>query len=776
MKKAKLYFFILIGLFFFSIIPLNSIFFTEKEFKPLKDGQETLKTAESGGGYIMDDTATFNWIDITQTGINMTQISDSNDNYQTLYFSSHGWSFEFYETFYDKLYVSTEGWISFSGDGWVGSEIWQIPSLEDRNNDAAVLLSDWQLDPSVGGNIYYEFRGSSPNRYLVIQYHQIHTESGQVLGDFEAIFYEDGTIKFQYLNVYDVTNNYDLCIGLDHGDSVNYNKYDAPELPINKLAIEFLFNQMEEVKFDLAEIEGEEYQWITTQINYDQIKIFLGNNWEQLFGFYTEPKRGLKIKKFVSSITEYSETNEINYYYWDWIDRRLKFSDTATINDALTYKKDPADYNKKHNLTHILPFVIPTPVDAFMGQANLTNNYKVWFDDWKNLTHVEFNVGKHIDGHWLNLNIKGYYTIQGVLERMEFTHWNETTSKDTTVLIMESFDESYLRQFKLKLYKLMDYKWRVDEINTSELEFVFGEDWEQIFGLPANPQLNEKMQIKVDDIKETRDKWEIYYSIWDWQRSESFAGTGDQNKTMEYFKDPFNYKEVHLLPDVFPPFIPSPSKTYLPAAYLNRTIYRDIDFEEYDNSSHLRTWIRQNINGREFELNMFAGYNLDGVRFYLDLKLRDHETNDETVLLRLHLFDYDDRPPDLWVERPNSHERFGTTPPNFTLYVEDQHLEDIWYSLDGGQTNILCERSGQVKEELWTRLEDGEVTITFYANDQFYRKSTVEVRIIKDSSMSRSNEFDIFQSIPGYDITVLIAFLSIGAVLITWRIKKNKQS
>ncbi|TXT59097.1 MAG: hypothetical protein BAJALOKI2v1_250003 [Promethearchaeota archaeon] len=776
MKKARIYFILLIGLFIISVIPLNSTILPKNVSNEEKTDLESLQTSESGAGYIMDDSANFNWIDITATGNNMTQISDNDNYYQTVYFSSYGWSFEFYETYYDKVYVSTEGWMSFSGDGWEGSEIWEIPNSNDENNDAAVLLSDWRLDPSMGGNIYYEFRGSSPNRYLVIEYHQIHTEYGELIGDFEAIFYENGTIKFQYLSISDAIDKWDYCIGLDHGDSVNYNDYDVPEMPINNLAIEFRFDQMEEVNFKLGNLEGKEYSWITTQIDLEKITYFLGDDWEQKMGFQSLPKRGFKIKKSVESITEYADNNTVKYSYWDWIDRRIDFSANPSYNDTLSYKKDPQNYDREHNLTNILPFVLPIPPKVYISQANLTNNYYADFEQWRNLTQVQYHIGRNVNGSWNSFDLRGYYDNNGVLNFMEFKHYNSTVDEETTAFQMETFDDDYIEKFNLKLYEIMDYKWEVEMIDEAELNSILGSDWENMFGLPPNPGLNDKLQIKVREVSEDKEKWDVNYEMWDWQRSDNFGGSSYQNRTLSYLKDPFTYKEEHLLKNRFPVFIPNPCETYLSSAYLDRKFYSSISYDEYSNQTFLRSWQHRNISGREINLDFNGDYNPEGVRTYFSIYVYDYQTQNSSDIFRLNLYNYDDQPPDIYVNRPHSYEEFGTTPPNFSLDVQDQYLDEIWYSLDGGKTNIECDTEDQIKKEIWTLLEDGEINITFYATDKFNRKSKEKVVVIKDASISRSNEFDIFQSIPGYNITILISFLSAGTVFIVWRIKKNKGS
>ena len=60
------------------------------------DGLNT--SSESGGGYIMNTFAEYSWIEINETGVVMSMISDSDWYIESISFDS--WSFTFYETDY----------------------------------------------------------------------------------------------------------------------------------------------------------------------------------------------------------------------------------------------------------------------------------------------------------------------------------------------------------------------------------------------------------------------------------------------------------------------------------------------------------------------------------------------------------------------------------------------------------------------------------------------------------------------------------------------------
>ncbi|MFX1443374.1 MAG: hypothetical protein ACFFHV_08175, partial [Promethearchaeota archaeon] len=163
----------------------------------------------------MDSDALFSWIEINQTGTRLNDISNGDDESEPISFSS--WSFPFYEKDYSTIYVSSNGWMTFSDLSDAEKLCDPIPSLEQQNIDCVSLLSV-DLDPSLNGDVFYNFSGTIPNRYLIIEFYNVSHKNSNLVGSFEVIFYENGTIIFQYKELRYLDN---YIIGLDHGDGVN---------------------------------------------------------------------------------------------------------------------------------------------------------------------------------------------------------------------------------------------------------------------------------------------------------------------------------------------------------------------------------------------------------------------------------------------------------------------------------------------------------------------------------------------------------------------------
>ncbi|MFX1481380.1 MAG: hypothetical protein ACFFCI_25150, partial [Promethearchaeota archaeon] len=201
--------------------------------------------------YTMDTNADYNWYEIIRDGTHMTWLSNEDDGAENITFIGQGWNFTFYDTEYSYINVSSNGWMSFTNLGDTDEWIDDIPSNIPENQDCVSLLCT-DIDLDEGGDVYYYFGGSSPNRYLIIEYYRAHEGfTSDLIGDFEVIFYESGNIKFQYKLVTDIAYDLTPIIGLDHGDLSYYNSY-TPTLPLNSKAIKFIFNASAEDLVDFT--------------------------------------------------------------------------------------------------------------------------------------------------------------------------------------------------------------------------------------------------------------------------------------------------------------------------------------------------------------------------------------------------------------------------------------------------------------------------------------------------------------------------------------------
>ncbi|MFX0003403.1 MAG: hypothetical protein ACFE9J_07960 [Candidatus Hermodarchaeota archaeon] len=91
-------------------------------------------------------------------------------------------------------------------------------------------------------------------------------------------------------------------------------------------------------------------------------------------------------------------------------------------------------------------------------------------------------------------------------------------------------------------------------------------------------------------------------------------------------------------------------------------------------------------------------------------------------------------PPYISVNLPNSNDLFSHNSPNYNVRINDINgIDTSWYSLNYGINNYFTS-NGSISQTLWENLDNGTVTIQFYANDSvgnigynsiFVRKDTL---------------------------------------------------
>ncbi|MFX1276075.1 MAG: PKD domain-containing protein [Promethearchaeota archaeon] len=370
----------------------------------------------SGGGYTMDTEAVYSWIDISTTGTPILIMST-----ETISFSEGGWTFAFYETEYDTIYVNTNGYMNFRSPGWTTTYL-PIPSLSEMNEDLVCLLCGTLMS---SGNIYYEFL-SAPNR-LVIEYQdmisttydQYGYPSEQVIGTYEVIFYETGSIKFQYQEV-NLTGMYYRTIGLDHGDLENYNLYEPPEL-MNLKAIEFIPGEMVPINFSPGVEVDDEFTWLVTDVNDEKMETYLGSNWEELLGLYPDPLENQKTK--IKIYVAYGDPTimSINYSTWDWINRDESFSSTPEGIYGFSYSTDP----EGQTLDPLFPFILPTPTALYLYRARLESPYSFSLVPYTNQISLNYMVSSN--DPYILIQFQGVYNTHGILENIYFSIYNIST-------------------------------------------------------------------------------------------------------------------------------------------------------------------------------------------------------------------------------------------------------------------------------------------------------------------------------------------------------------
>ncbi|MFX1378907.1 MAG: hypothetical protein ACFFA4_07410 [Promethearchaeota archaeon] len=693
-----------------SFTPLYStILKSYQETNIIRENSDLRTASSNGGGYIMNYSAAYSWIEISISGTRMN-ISNENDGYEAISFISEGWNFTYYETQYNNIYVSTNGWMSFTNLGDTQSICAPIPDLSDKNIDCVALLCS-DLSPINGGEIYYEFRGSAPNNYLVIEYHNIYSDDNNYIGSFEVIFHQAGMVKFQYQNI-NYLSQYHTIVGLDHGDLTNYNYYSGinkNNLPYINKAIEFTFNEISEINYSLNVAIDNEYTWIVAEVDdYIMGKIF-GSNWERIYGFLPDPEKFSKFKVNITTIAENSTHWDINYSIWNWTNKDNNFNITPDGNDLLVFRKEPLNYTSPHNLTHIFPFFIPTPIFHYLNRSNLTESYSRISNYGSDGDYVELgdNIMSStiINGHNIEFGRNAHYNKYGLLDWMDFYYLNQSweNAEEKSIFTIYNFYDAPKPLFI--------------GVNESDI-YNYG-----VFYSERNaPQIPLRNYSKMPNIFSLKINFIGGFDTY-FNRSLIIINNSQAISMINPFSAE-KHPEIYYLPQNLTRF-----------TLLNRIILpMDVNWATLD---FIRSDIISISNGFIMSLTILD----DIIQFeytYTSIGLlntySEYNNGKEYFTVRFNNFTYqiDDSDPIINILSPQDNQTFGRIAPSYNISIIEPNLEKIWYTLDGGLNNVtITNLSGKINQILWNALPQGPLTIRFYANDTMGYLSYKDVIINK---------------------------------------------
>ncbi|MBN1815052.1 MAG: hypothetical protein JXA14_24675, partial [Anaerolineae bacterium] len=219
------------------------------------DGTQASETQDTGGpddfGYTWSDTVPFEWKD-TSGG---TPISLRDDDWRGPFLI--GFGFTFYGQTYTQFYVDSNGYIGF--DGTQVESVYANAPMGHAGRPNNLVAPFWDdLDPSQGGQVRYLTSGSTPNRFLVVEWNSVPLWDTADYQTFQVTLYENGNIRFQYPNARQGTGG-DLryaTAGIENADGSIGLEY--PQLvPIGEnRAVQFVPNQQDYNAFLVPEQQG----------------------------------------------------------------------------------------------------------------------------------------------------------------------------------------------------------------------------------------------------------------------------------------------------------------------------------------------------------------------------------------------------------------------------------------------------------------------------------------------------------------------------------------
>jgi len=131
------------------------------------------------------------------------------------------------------------------------------------------------------------------------------------------------------------------------------------------------------------------------------------------------------------------------------------------------------------------------------------------------------------------------------------------------------------------------------------------------------------------------------------------------------------------------------------------------------------------------------------IRFYANNSLGD--INFEQVNIQK-----DASAPIINIVSPTENEVFEDEPPSFSVDITDPNLDTMWYTVNNSATKFIFSQDGVIDQTVWDAQVDGDVLITFFANDTIGNLASGDV-VIRKSTPSGS----------GPDITLIVILVSV---------------
>jgi hypothetical protein len=158
---------------------------------------------------------TYTWYDAQTNGINIELEGDDVFDVLDLPFS-----FTYYETSFDWIAVSSNGWLSFANP--TPYEYTPV-SYPTTDSDYVHSFTPIWLDLQADSNVYYW----STADMVVIEFNDYNYLGGDSLGTFQVVLHRYGDIIFNYQSMSSVIYG---TTGLNHGDGERYNAYPSSSL------------------------------------------------------------------------------------------------------------------------------------------------------------------------------------------------------------------------------------------------------------------------------------------------------------------------------------------------------------------------------------------------------------------------------------------------------------------------------------------------------------------------------------------------------------------
>ncbi len=195
----------------------------------LSSNAQALTGGPDGYGYVFsDETAdiAFDFEDISGTAADAV-ISGSDDATEE---ATIGFPFPFYGTDHDTVNISTNGLLNLN---FTSTSSYSSSWKTDGSTTGVKLIAGWweDLNPSAGGNIYYETLGTAPNRRFIVQFDTVEHYGGGNPVTFQFKLFESGRIEIHFQTMATDGGSHSVGIqdGIGNGLSYYYGAGTVPD-------------------------------------------------------------------------------------------------------------------------------------------------------------------------------------------------------------------------------------------------------------------------------------------------------------------------------------------------------------------------------------------------------------------------------------------------------------------------------------------------------------------------------------------------------------------
>ena len=517
---------------------------------------------------------------------------------------------------------------------------------------------------------------------------------------------------------------------------VNIVGHYNPDGLLENLAI-FLSNQTsneDEVIFNMESLNpsfleqsslkvqsGDEHQWLLTELNETLMESIFGAKWEGKFGLPENPIANNKIKIRIESTSDNSTHWNADYSLWDWTERDSNFDISSIEVDSLNYLKDAFNYSMPHNYSTIFPYFLPKPVELYLSYSNLDESFysiqPYMPSYYPPSLRISYDVGEYfghgsafysVDGYLTDIILTLFPMMGPVITIFQLTHFN-TGEKPPNVMIKPGNEFSYdIFNYSENCPPGYPSMGKFKNANIT-IDYVSGDDY----------YLNRTIALSNYSLMDIMGTWHTNYSLQD----AFIMPVGDLMYIYQDATDYFNTMTTGL-----PIMVTTDTNWTAFAAAYQALVPPNYNANITAFSNGFKISQASSFYFMEMILN-FTSYGVlkslsmlnNGEEFYL-------------VQLNYSSIEVEMTDPIITINSPSLNDLYGTGVPYMNITIEEDYLDEVWYTLDGGLNNITYTENQFIEQALWNSQTNGTVLIQFYAKDFAGNIGRAEVLVYKDVS------------------------------------------